>query len=113
MGPPAQNVAAGEIEFIVNRPKESIGLRWVISSEDLMDRPAVGVTLDGEQVLVGNVPINPEAPAAKLHRVVGLMAVRQRGIVAIEISSVNAEKGIIAEFAAITNAAEASFLGSA
>src|SRR5207247_759485 len=92
--PAAQHIAAGNIKVVMNDSEEIGWVTRIECAEDLMDVAPVSIALEGHQVLVRDIPIDPETPTAQLPRIIGIGAVWQRGIVPVQIGTVNAEKRI-------------------
>ena len=75
MRPAAQNVATGNIKIIMDDPEKIRRIARIKSSENLVDITAVSVSLDSDQILIRDIPIEAKTPAAQLPGVVGRSAI--------------------------------------
>src|SRR5438552_13684314 len=78
MRPAAQNVTAGNFKIIIDDPGKSSRICRIKSPEDLVHITAVSVSLDGDLILIRDIPIAAKTPATQLPGIIGRGAIGQR-----------------------------------
>src|SRR5437867_6645779 len=110
--PTAQHVAAPRVELIVVGARKA-GRVGIKGAENLMDGSAISIPLERQQILIGHIPVQPKTPAAQLPGIVGILPIGQRGVIPVEVGSINPKKGMVAELIPVADARETALLSAA
>src|SRR5437899_4194312 len=113
MRPTAQEIAAEHADVVAHGGGECGRIGGIERGEDLIDRTAISIALEGQQVLRRHdVPVEPESITADLHSVMGLGSGNQIRIGAVVISAVNAKECVLPDFVAVAHASKSAVLRS-